>query len=81
MQTTLENIKKVATNSPRSAFKRKNIVEEGRALGSEVKREHKSTNLKAQKMMKGRMEPSIVPTVVRAMPTMVQAIIQTVVVP
>jgi hypothetical protein len=32
MQTTLENRKKATTNSPRSAFKRKNKVEERRAL-------------------------------------------------
>jgi len=31
MQTTLENKKKVATNSPRSVFKKKNRVEEGGA--------------------------------------------------
>ncbi len=30
MQTTLENKKKVVANSTRSAFKRKNIVEEGK---------------------------------------------------
>jgi hypothetical protein len=29
MQTTLENIKKTATNSPRNVLRRKNIVEEG----------------------------------------------------
>jgi len=29
VQTTLENKKKTTTNSPRSAFKRKNKVEEG----------------------------------------------------
>jgi hypothetical protein len=38
MQTTLLK-KKVARNFPRSAFKRKNIVEEGGTLGSRVKRE------------------------------------------
>jgi hypothetical protein len=35
----LENRKKVSTNSPRSAPKKQNKVEEGRALGSKVKRE------------------------------------------
>jgi hypothetical protein len=39
MKTTLENRKKVATNSSRSVFKRKNKVEKGGALGSRVKRE------------------------------------------
>jgi hypothetical protein len=43
----LENIKKVATNFPRSAFKRKNKVEEGEALGLGVKREHEIINLRA----------------------------------
>jgi len=47
VQTTLENKKKATTNSPRSAFKRKNKVQEGEALGSRMKREHESTNLKA----------------------------------
>jgi len=39
MKTTLENMKKVTTNFPKSAFKRKNIVEEGGASGSRVKKE------------------------------------------
>jgi len=43
MQTTLENRKKVATNSPRSVLKRNNKVEEGEASCSRVKREHEST--------------------------------------
>jgi hypothetical protein len=34
MQTTLDNKKKVAAYFPRSAFKKKNKVEEGRASGS-----------------------------------------------
>ncbi len=67
MQTTLENRKKATTNSPRSAFKRKNKVEEGGASHWGVKREHESTNLRAHKMMRGRVEPSIVPTMVRAL--------------
>jgi len=45
----LENRKKVATYSPRSVFKTKNKVEEGRALRSGVKKEQESTNLRAQK--------------------------------
>jgi hypothetical protein len=39
MKTTLENRKKVATNSSRSVFKRKNKVEKGGASSSRVKRE------------------------------------------
>jgi hypothetical protein len=57
----LENIKKAVVDSPRSDFKRKNRVEEGGVLGLGVKREHERTNLRAQKMMKGRVEPFIVP--------------------
>ncbi len=71
MKTTLENRKKAVVDSSRSALKRKNIIEEGRASGSRMKREQESTNLRAQKMMKGRMEPFKVPTMVRAVPTMV----------
>jgi len=32
----------------------KNKIEEGGTLGSRVKREHESTNLRAQKMMRGK---------------------------
>jgi hypothetical protein len=39
MLIALENRKKIAVDFPISAFKRKNKVEEGRALGSGVKRE------------------------------------------
>jgi hypothetical protein len=39
MQTTLDNKKKVAADSPRSALKRNNRVEEVGALGLGVKRE------------------------------------------
>jgi hypothetical protein len=39
MQKTLENKKKATIDSPISAFKRKNKVEEGRASGLGVKRE------------------------------------------
>jgi hypothetical protein len=31
-----------------------------------VKREHESTNFRAQKMMRGKMEPFIVPIMVQA---------------
>jgi chemotaxis regulatin CheY-phosphate phosphatase CheZ len=64
MQTTLENKKKATTNSPRSVHKRKNKVEEGKALGSRMKKEHENTKPKAQKMMRGKVEPSIMPLVV-----------------
>jgi len=47
MQTTLENRKKVVADFPRSVIKRKNKVKEGGALGLGVKKEHKSTNLRA----------------------------------
>jgi len=47
MNTTLENKKKVASNSPRSAFKRKNRVEEGGASGSRVRSEQECTYLRA----------------------------------
>jgi len=43
----LENKKKIAINSRRSAFKRKNKIEEGGASSSKVKKEHESTYLKA----------------------------------
>jgi hypothetical protein len=46
-----------------------------------VKREHENTYLKAQKMMRGKVEPFAVPIVVRAMPPMVQAIKQTTTIP
>jgi hypothetical protein len=39
MLTTLENKKKTIANFPRNALKKKNKIEEGRALGSRVKRE------------------------------------------
>jgi len=47
---------------------------EGGALGSRMNKEHENINLRAQKMMKGRVEPSIMPTMVKVMPIMVQAI-------
>jgi hypothetical protein len=45
-----------------------------------MKREHESTNLRAHKMMRGRLEPSVVPIVIRAMPTMVHEVRQTAIV-
>ncbi len=74
MNTTLENKKKVASNSPRSAFKRKNRVEERGASSSRVRSEHECTYLRAQKMMKGRVEPSVMPIVVKAMPIVVHIV-------
>jgi len=71
MQTTLENRKKAVANSPKSVIKRTNKVEEGGASSLRVKREHESIKVRAQKMMRGRVEPSVMPIVVRAMPTMV----------
>ncbi len=56
MQKTLENKKKAVIDSPRSALKRKNIVEEGGASGLRMKKEHESTTTRAHKMMRGRME-------------------------
>ncbi len=47
MQITLENRKKTTTDFRRSVFKKKNKVEEGGALGSRMKKEHESTNLRA----------------------------------
>ncbi len=67
MQTTLENIKKVVVDSPSSVFQRKNKVEEGRASSSRVKKEQENTDVRAQKMMRGRVEPFVVPTVVQVM--------------
>ncbi len=45
---------------------RKNKVEEGGTLSLGMKREHQSTYVRAQKMMRGRMEPSAMPIVVQA---------------
>ncbi len=47
MQITFENRKKDVANFSISVLKRKNIVEEGGALGSRVRREQESINLKA----------------------------------
>jgi hypothetical protein len=46
-----------------------------------VKRKHESINLRAQKMMKGIMEPFAMPTMVRVVPIMVHVARQTPVVP
>jgi type II secretory pathway component PulL len=55
---------KFMAKSLRSAFKKKNIVEEGGGSSLKVKREHESTNVRAQKMMRGKLEPFEVPIVV-----------------
>ncbi len=80
MQITLRT-KRRLQQTPRNVLKRKNIVEEGGTLSSEMKREQESTNVKAQKMMRGRVEPFVVLVVLHAMPTMVQATKQTIEVP
>jgi hypothetical protein len=72
MHTSLDNRKKTITNFPRSVLKRKNVVKEGEASCSRMKREQENTYLKAHKMMRGIMEPFIVPTMARAMPTVVK---------
>ncbi len=54
--------------------KKEDIIKDGGALSLGVKREYKSIDLRAQKMMKGTVEPSKVPIVV-------QAIRQTVTIP
>jgi hypothetical protein len=64
MQKTLKNRKKVAINSPRITLKRKNKVEEGRASSSIMKKEQKSIHLRAQKMMRSKVEPSTMPIMV-----------------
>ncbi len=68
MLTTLKNRRRAVANSPRSVLNRKNKVEEGGASSLGVKREQENTNLRAQKMLRGRMEPFAVPTVVKVVP-------------
>jgi hypothetical protein len=60
----LENRRKVAAKSPRSVLKRKNKAKEGRTSRLGVKKEHESTKASAQKMMRGRVAPFAVPTLV-----------------
>ncbi len=74
MQIALQNRKKASSDSPRRAFKKKNKVEEGGASTSRMKKEQENIDLKTQKMMRVRVELFIVPT-------MVQAIKQTVAIP
>jgi hypothetical protein len=47
MQATLENIRKIVTESPRSVLKRKNRVEEGGPSRSKVKKKQESTEVRA----------------------------------
>jgi hypothetical protein len=46
-----------------------------------VKKEHENTNLKAQKMMKGKVEPFVIPTMVRAESPMVRVVRQSISIP
>jgi hypothetical protein len=39
-----------------------------------MKGEHESTNLRAHKMTRGKVEPSLVPIMVRAVPTVVHVV-------
>jgi len=80
MQIAVENKKKATTNLPKSAFKM-NKVEEGGASSLGVKKEQENTYMMAQKMTRGIMELYVMPTMVRAMPTMVQVVRQTVTIP
>jgi hypothetical protein len=64
--------KKDTTDSPKSVLNKKNKVEEGGALGFKVKREQESIDIRAQKMMRDRGEPSIMLTMVHAMLIVVQ---------
>ncbi len=67
MQTILENRNKIVTNFPINVLKKNNKVEEGRDSGLRVKKEQNNTYVRAQKMMRGNVEPSAMPTMVRAM--------------
>jgi hypothetical protein len=55
---------KVVANSLKNVLKKKNRVKIGRASSLGVKKEHESTDVKAQKMMKGKVELIAVPTIV-----------------
>jgi len=65
MQTTLENKKKVTIDFPRSVFKKKIKVEKRGVSSSRVKKEHEIIDLRAHKMMRGRVKPLIMPTIVK----------------
>ncbi len=67
----MENKKKAIANLPISVLKRNNKVEEGKTSSSGVKKDHESMEATTQNMMKSRVEPSTVLTMVWGMPTMV----------
>jgi hypothetical protein len=67
--------------SRRKTKLKKNIVEERGVSGSKMKREHESKNLKAHRMMRGILEPFVVPIVVKALPTVLQKVGQTTIIP
>jgi hypothetical protein len=46
-----------------------------------VKRKQENTDLKAQKMIKGKVEPFVMPKMVREMTIEVQVVIQTTIIP
>ncbi len=66
MQVALENRRKIALESPKNVLKRKNIIQEGGAPRSRVKKEQESIEARAQKMMRRRMAPFVVPTLIHA---------------
>jgi hypothetical protein len=64
MQTTIENRRKVIVESLRSDLKKRTRFKEGGASKSRVKKEQENTKARAQKMMKGRVAPFVMPTLV-----------------
>ncbi len=64
MQATLETKIKTTAESPRSVFKRKDKIEEGGGSRLEIKKKQESTEARVQKMMKGIMTSSTMPTLV-----------------
>jgi hypothetical protein len=75
MQTTLEIRKKAIADSPRNALKRKNKVDQRGTSGLRMKKELKTTSVKAQKMIRGKVEPFAMLTVVQVVPMVVQVAI------
>jgi hypothetical protein len=61
----LENRKKIIIDSPRSVLKKKNKAEEGGTSSLGMKREQENIHVRAQKMMRGIVEPSTMPTIVQ----------------
>jgi hypothetical protein len=68
---TLDNRKNNCSILSNKFLKKKNKVEEGGALGSGVKKKYESTYLRAKKMMRGKVEPYVVSTMIRIMPIVV----------